>query len=153
MITGTFRGSDLFTELDHLRRQVDAAFQGNWATRGFDGLHGLTHVSRGLYPYLTLTEDEQGWTLHGDLPGFTAGDVQIAAEGDVLTLRAERRPNPEGWTARHHERRTGAFSRQLRFQGGFDAAGVTAELKEGVLTVRVPRAARVQPITIEVRGA
>lgn len=151
MLSGTFRGTDLFSELDNLRRHVDAAFQGS--TRGFDGHHGLTHISRGLYPYLTLGEDEKGWTLRGDLPGFTAADLQIEAEGDVLTLRAGRRPDPEGWAARHQERRTAAFSRQLRFQGGFDAAGVTAELKDGVLTVSVPRPTRLQPITIEVRGA
>lgn len=153
MFVGTFRGHDLFSEIDALRRQVDASFQGTWAQRGFDGRHGLTHASRALYPYLTVSEDEQGWTLKGDLPGFVAGDVQLSAEGDLLTLRAERvAGQDEGWTPRHQERRGGSFSRQVRFQGGFDAAGVTAELKDGVLTVRVPRPGRAQPVTIEVRG-
>ncbi|WP_135449252.1 Hsp20/alpha crystallin family protein [Tabrizicola caldifontis] len=89
-----------------------------------------------------------------ELPGVGEDDVQVTVEDGVLQVKGEKKSEREekGDTWYFSERQFGSFSRSFRLPSDADSAGVKAEMKDGVLTVTVPKkpekkaAARV-PIT------
>jgi HSP20 family protein len=87
-----------------------------------------------------------------DLPGVDPGAIELEVERNVLTVKAERRPEPTGDGARLQisERRYGVFSRQLLLGDGLDTARVSAACEAGVLTVRIPVAETARPRRIAV---
>lgn len=90
-----------------------------------------------------------------DLPGYRREDVVIEIDGRQLVLRGER-PEPalaEGETAVHRERRFGRFERSFTLGFGVDREKIAADLANGVLTVRLPKAEPAKPRRVEVRSA
>ncbi|QRP50067.1 Hsp20/alpha crystallin family protein [Amycolatopsis sp. FDAARGOS 1241] len=87
-----------------------------------------------------------------DLPGIDPDAIEVEAERNVLTVKAERRPVQTGDEARMQvsERPFGVFSRQLLLGEGLDTARISASYDAGVLTVRVPVAETAQPRRITV---
>ena len=92
--------------------------------------------------------------LTAELPGMTDADVDLTLEGDVLTLKAERKAaRPEGFRLVRSERREARWLKQLALPCRFDAEAVTAKLVHGVLTVRMPKAAEAKPKKITIGAA
>ncbi|MFI5615665.1 Hsp20/alpha crystallin family protein [Amycolatopsis sp. NPDC051903] len=87
-----------------------------------------------------------------DLPGVDPDAIELEVERNVLTVKAERRPQPTGEDARLQvaERPYGVFSRQLLLGDGLDTARVSAAYEAGVLTVRIPVAETARPRRIAV---
>jgi HSP20 family protein len=90
-----------------------------------------------------------------DVPGVSADNVEIELENDVLTIRGER-PFPYGdeesdRAGRRVERSFGRFERVLRVPRGLDPNAIDAQLRDGVLTLRIPRPEPPQPRRIEIR--
>jgi HSP20 family protein len=142
------RRPDVFSQLDAFRRSMDKALVERSA-RAADGLQGLTPANRALFPRLVVAQDDAGWTLTGDLPGWRAEELSLTVEDGVLTLAGESARQEEGWTPLRTERPSWKFKRSLRFA---DPVGeVSAELKDGVLRVTVARLPKPQPVTITVR--
>ena len=109
-------------------------------------------------PALDLTEKADNYNVVVDVPGYTLDQINVQLADNVLTLTGER---PElvteatiknGDNGRCHivERATGSFSRSIKFPVPVDPAAVKAGMKNGVLTVTVPKgaAARTQRIKI-----
>jgi HSP20 family protein len=72
----------------------------------------------------------------------------------VLTVTGERRADaPEGYSVHRQERLPARFSRGFQLPVKVDGAGITAALKDGVLTVTMPKAAESQPRQITVKSA
>jgi HSP20 family protein len=89
--------------------------------------------------------------VHFDLPGVDPGSVDLTAEDNVLTLRAERSPrSSEDAQYIVSERPTGSFSRQLVLGEGLDLDRVEATYDSGVLTLNIPVAERAKARKIEV---
>ena len=142
------RRPDVFSQLDALRRSVDAALVERSA-RAVDGLQGLTPSTRALFPRFSVAQDDAGWTITGDLPGWRADELKLTVEDGVLTLSGESARAEEGWTPVRTERPSWKFKRSLRFA---DPVGeVSAELKDGVLRVSVARLPKPQAITVTIR--
>lgn len=98
-------------------------------------------------------ETEGSYEIVVDLPGLSEADVSVSLADDVLTLRAERKSvAKDGSKAHLRERRPHAFARQFALGQSIDPEGVKASMKNGVLTVTVPKAkaqgARQIPVTI-----
>jgi HSP20 family protein len=76
-----------------------------------------------------------------ELAGLTIGDIEIRVEASSVTV-AGRRPAPaaDGDSYLRVERGHGAFSRSFAFPQGIDGSAVAAELREGVLTIMLPKA-------------
>ncbi len=113
-----------------------------------------TPTTRRRMPPVRVFTDERGAHVTALLPGLAAEDVDLAVEGDTLTISG-RRPEPElgdGETWLFRERRTGEFSRTLTFPFTIDASGVEARMKHGVLEIDVPRSPEEMPKKIEVRA-
>ncbi|HXR44572.1 MAG TPA: Hsp20/alpha crystallin family protein [Pseudolysinimonas sp.] len=98
-----------------------------------------------------LFRDGDQYVLSADLPGIDPESVDLDVDGQLLTIRAERRaPSNEQvkWLA--HERPYGAYMRQFTLGDGVDVERITANYEHGVLSVIVPMAERAKPRKISV---
>ena len=106
-------------------------------------------------PAVDVHEDSEAVTLSAELPGVKRDEIEIQVDGNVLTLRGERKfesEQAEGRRFHRVERSYGAFSRQFQLSTNLDASKIDAQLVDGVLTVRVPKKQEQKPRKIEVRG-
>ncbi len=92
-------------------------------------------------PPADLAEFADRFVLTVELPGLGREDVHIDLDEHTLTIRGAR-PGHAAATERYHqfERGQGAFSRAFRFTAPVVAAGISADLADGVLTVIIPKA-------------
>ena len=106
-------------------------------------------------PAMDIVEDADGLVVELELPGVAWEDVEITTDKGVLTIRGEKRTvrQREGVRAITTERAHGRFARALQLPQGVDEAKIEAELDNGLLRVRIPRAALPQPRKVEIRGA
>lgn len=107
-----------------------------------------------LLPLVDVFEDAAGITVYADLPGVPKDRLNVRVEGDTLLIEADLVLNvPQDMQASHaevqrtHYRRTFTLSREL------DPDKVAAELNQGVLRVRIPKAEHAQPRRIAVQVA
>jgi HSP20 family protein len=86
-----------------------------------------------------------------DLPGIDADSLEVSAENNALTVRAERHRNdPEDSTYLVSERPSGTYSRQLVLGDGLNVDDIRAEYRDGVLTLTIPVAEQSKPRKIEI---
>lgn len=106
-------------------------------------------------PAVDIHEDATQFTLHVDLPGVKAEDIDVTLEKGVLTLRGRRtltaRDEKAGF--RRVERVAGEFFRRFSLPDTTDALAVKARFREGVLEVTIPKQAQVQPRKVTVEAA
>jgi len=89
--------------------------------------------------------------LHFDLPGIDPDSLDVTAENNTLTVRAERRRvAPEGAVYVVSERPPGSYARQLVLGEGLDLEAIHADYHDGVLTLTVPVAEQAKPRRIEI---
>jgi HSP20 family protein len=102
-----------------------------------------------------LAETDAEYWITAELPGIPLEDVKLEIEADVLTLAAVKRPQEQGdrRNYRHVERRYGTFSRAFRLPNTIDQSAIQATMKDGVLSVRLPKAEQARPRQIPVRVA
>lgn len=106
-------------------------------------------------PLLDVEESDEGFTLHVELPGVNADDVDVSLEENVLTIAGERRfyddRSTEGF--RRIERAFGRFHRAVRLPDRVDPDRVEAAYRDGLLTITVPKAEEAKPRRIQVKSA
>ncbi|MBL0869661.1 MAG: Hsp20/alpha crystallin family protein [Phycisphaerales bacterium] len=103
---------------------------------------------------MTIWTDPTKGVLEMDLPGFSMDQVEITLERDVLTIRGSRTlSRPENAEVLRDERPEGTFERQVRVGDTFDSERISAALKDGVLTVTMPRKPETQPRKITLSNA
>lgn len=103
-------------------------------------------------PRVDVIENENEYVLCADLPGVKQEDVSLECKGDELILRARCCPRGYGKRALHAEYGVGDFYRAFTIADRVDREGIEASLRDGVLTVRVPKAAALRPKRITVKG-
>ena len=105
------------------------------------------------FPALNLWEDEQNIYVEAEVPGLTMQSVEVFVVGNELSIRGERRePEMENAAFHRRERGVGAFSRVIRLPSDIDSEKVQATLRDGVLTITLPKAEAAKPRKIEVRS-
>jgi len=91
--------------------------------------------------------------VHFDLPGISADSIDLTVEQNVLTVRAERKPDqPAGAEMIVAERPAGVFTRQVFLGDTLDADHVAADYRAGVLTLAIPVHEQAKPRSIQVTG-
>lgn len=100
-----------------------------------------------------IREEDGAFLVNADVPGMSAKDVHVDIEKNVLTIRGERKvEKEEGEGAyRRVERQYGSFSRSFTLPETVDAEGISADLKDGVLALRLPKKAAPTPRSISVK--
>lgn len=101
-----------------------------------------TRLADWLSPASEASSDKEAYRISMEVPGVHEDDIDVSVHGDVLTIKGEKRTEKEdkGDTWFFSERQYGAFSRNFRLPADADADGVTADLKDGVLAVVIPKA-------------
>ncbi|MGY1820792.1 Hsp20/alpha crystallin family protein [Geodermatophilus sp. SYSU D00079] len=112
---------------------------------------GLGDVDR-WSPLADVEETDDAWSVEIDLPGVARDDVDIQLSERELTVSGEVREKERTGILRRRTRRVGRFSYAVTLPGDVDPDGVTAQLTDGVLTVRVPKAQRAKPRRIVITG-
>ncbi len=114
------------------------------------GRRGETY---GLTPACDVHEDPEKFTVNLDVPGVDKKDIEVRVENDVLTIRAKRslsrQEKKDGYLAL--ERAEGTYARSLSLPHIVDAERVSAEYKNGVLAITLPKRAEARPKQIEVK--
>ncbi len=129
-----------FAELPDLRREMERWF-------GAPELGLRTPV----FPPLNAWEHESTLTVEAEFPGFAMDNLDISLTGRDLTIRGRHEEQaPEGATVHRRERPVGEFARTIRLPFEVDADNVEASLRDGVLTVRLPRSKADLPRKIRV---
>jgi Molecular chaperone (small heat shock protein) len=124
-------------------------------SRLVEGGLGLTRSteSYGWTPAVDVFEDTEGVTFKFDLPEVDGKDVDVRLEDGTLTLRGERKLEREDRRDGYHriERAYGVFARSFSLPATLDADKVTAEHKNGVLRIFIPKRAEAKPKSISVK--
>lgn len=107
-----------------------------------------------LLPPVDVIEDSSGITLYADMPGVPKDKLQLRIEGDQLQLEGEiDLAVTQGMESTHAEVTLPRYRRAFTLSKELDTTQVSAELGQGVLRVRIPKAAHAQPRRIEVQVA
>lgn len=101
-----------------------------------------TRLAEWIAPASEASGDDNAYRISIELPGVEEKDITLSAENGVVTLKGEKKTEREekGETWFFSERQYGAFSRSFRLPPDADEDKVRADLKNGVLTVTVPKA-------------
>ncbi len=136
-----------FAAMNQLQREVNRLFDGYLPSLGA-GFGSAT-----VFPALNIWEDSDALYAEAEIPGVAPEDLEVYAVGDELTIRGTRKPR-EGENVAYHrrERGTGEFTRVVTLPVNVDADKVKAALKDGVLTVTLPKAEEAKPRRITVKA-
>ena len=113
----------------------------------FDPLRQMgSRLAEWIAPAAEASSADDAYRIAIELPGVAEEDIHLTVEGGVVTVKGQKRTEREekGDTWYFSERQYGSFSRSFRLPPDADDTAVKAALKDGVLTVTVPRAAREQ---------
>ena len=107
-----------------------------------------------LLPPVDVVEDANGIWLYADLPGVPKDKLGLRVDGDQLTIEGEMAlPVSKDMSAVHAEVTSSRYHRTFTLSKELDADKVQAELSQGSLRVRIPKAAHAQPRRITVQVA
>lgn len=105
-----------------------------------------------LTPPVDVIEDADGILLYADLPGVSRDRLDLHVEADSLTIEAESSLQmPEGLVTSHTEVGLARFRRSFTLSKELDTDNISAELSQGVLKLRIPKARHAQPRRINVQ--
>jgi HSP20 family protein len=141
---------DPFRDLRSLQDEVNRLFSSN-LSRTFDE----EGIARGAWtPSVDIYENKDQIVLEAELPGMNREDFDLTIENNLLTLRGERRfeKKDEGDNYHRVERSYGSFTRSFTLPQTVSAEGATAEYKNGVLRVTLPKREEVKARRIEISG-
>jgi HSP20 family protein len=110
------------------------------------------HNEASLIPPVDVIEDSKGITLRADLPGVPKDKLTLHVESETLTITGEvSLPLTDGIEATYAEVSVPRFRRVFTLSKELDTGKVSAELKHGVLTLRIPKAEHAQPRRIDIK--
>lgn len=113
---------------------------------------GFTNSPALIKPNYSIREEPENYQVAVNLPGVTRDGLEVQAEQNELIIVGRRswRP-PTGWTALHLETPQGDFGLTLDHEGKINAEKISAELKEGVLRITLPKAEALKPRRIAIQ--
>ncbi|KIF82088.1 Hsp20/alpha crystallin family protein [Noviherbaspirillum autotrophicum] len=107
-----------------------------------------------LLPPVDVVEDASGITLYADLPGVPKDKLSLQLEADSLTIEGEvALDTPAGMESGHAEVRLPRYRRVFTLSRELDSEKASAEFKQGVLKLRIPKAEHAQPRKIDIKVA
>ncbi len=118
--------------------------------------YGATTQEDGTPAYalpVDILETEDAYQLHATVAGVPQDAVEVTFEGGMLTIAVKAVPVQLQGTLIRQERPWGNWSRRLELPTEVDPANIAAQFENGVLTVRVPKAAKAMPVRIPIGAA
>jgi HSP20 family molecular chaperone IbpA len=107
-----------------------------------------------LAPPVDIFEDPHGITVHAEMPGVARDRLNVQADRNSLLIEGEAAIDmPAGMAALYADVQATRYRRSFVLSGELETDRIEASLKDGLLTVRIPKRAEFQPRKIEVRAA
>lgn len=104
-------------------------------------------------PSVDVVEEEDRMVLKADLPGMEKKDIKVIVHDGLLSIEGSRNDvheeNGRGFT--RSERTMGTFTRSFNLPGWADGSKLTADYKNGVLTVTIPKSENARPKEVEIQ--
>jgi HSP20 family protein len=131
--------------LDSLRRQMDTLFS--------DYDRGALPTYQSTWPRVNLYDADSKVVLEAEVPGVSKADLDITVTADVLAISGRRTAEvPAGYSVHRRERGAVQFARSFALRDKVDPEKVSAELKDGVLTITLEKAPEAQPRKITLKA-
>jgi HSP20 family protein len=147
MLTSWRNFNEALHTIDFLNRHIDYVFDDRAVPSR------SPERPRVAWPPVNVVETKDAFVYRAEVPGLGEGDVSVHVEDETLLLRGERKADaPAGYEAHLRERAPIAFARKLPLPGRVDADAVTATMKDGVLTVTLPKSKDARPRQIVVKA-
>jgi HSP20 family protein len=136
-----------FRELDRLQEEVNRLYENFFGKSPY-------RERTDVFPSINISEDRENLHVSAELPGVDAKDVHITAEEDGLTIKGTRKLEAADQEASYHrrEREGGSFNRKINLPTRIIPEKVTAETKNGILTIVLPKAEEMKPKTVEIKA-
>jgi HSP20 family protein len=150
---GPYGGDPFFS----LQRDMNRLFDD--ALRGFGAASTSRQSQAGgsVEARMNVSETENELRISAELPGVDEKDVEVTLEGDVLTIRGEKKFEEERGDKKENyhfvERSYGSFQRSVQLPYSVKAEDVSAEFRNGVLTLTLPKSEQQQRRTIPIGAA
>jgi len=103
-----------------------------------------------LAPLYELSETEKGFTLTLEMPGVGKDTLEIHADRETLSVRGRRGEPSEGLTPIFQERPAAEYYREFLMNDTVDREKITASVRDGIVTVSIPKASHAQPHRIAI---
>jgi HSP20 family protein len=114
---------------------------------------GQEDTAPALRPPVNIFEDAHGITLEADMPGVSRDRLILQVDRDTLLVEGDAKIEmPAGMQALYADVRATHYRRSFTLSGELEPEKIEASLKDGVLTVRIPKRAELRPRKIEVRA-
>ena len=146
---------DPFTDMAGLRQDVNRLLDGfGRGGRPFRSVF-LPGRSARSYPRINISDDPEKIRVDALAPGLDTNTLEVSVKGDTLTLAGEKKPL-EGITREsfhRSERSTGRFVRVINLASEIDEGNLSAEYRDGILSVTLAKSERAKPkqITVNVK--
>jgi HSP20 family protein len=136
--------AEVYGEMTRLQNEMNRLFDRNGSRAG---------VSAG-YPAMNMWQDDSNLIVEAEIPGMELDDIEILVDGgNQLTIKGERKsPDQESGFWHRRERGFGQFRRTIELPKMVDADKVEAILKDGILTMTLPKPEEVKPRKITVKA-
>lgn len=141
---------DPFRDLRSLQDEVNRLFSTNVARFGDD-----EGIARGAWnPTVDIYENKDQIVIEAELPGMNREDFDLSFENNIITLRGERRFEKKDESDNYHrvERSYGSFTRSFTLPQTVSGDGISAEYRNGVLRVTLPKREEIKARRIEIKG-
>ena len=137
---------------EDLERRL-ASMLGTREAPGHGGKEALTVAQ--WSPLVDITEDDKEYLIKAELPDMKKEDVRLTVENEVLAISGERKFEKEEKGKKYHriERAYGSFVRSFSLPEDADGSKVTADFKDGMLHVHLPKSQKAKPKAIEITVA
>ena len=148
------RWNDPFREFAQLQERINRAFSDAYS-RSDNADEGLMSAGTWVPPVDIYQNGDHEVVLKAELPEMSRESIDVTVENGTLTIKGEKQFSNEVKEESFHriERRYGRFSRSFTLPQTVDAVKVSAEYRDGVLTVRLPLRDEAKPRSIKVEVA
>jgi HSP20 family molecular chaperone IbpA len=135
-----------------IARRAFEAFEGRGRADGRDWEDWFKAETELLHPlHLDIAESDQAVTVHAEVPGFAAKDLEVSLEPHRLTISGKRETSAErkGQKTVYTEHCSDQIFRSIDLPADVDSSKVTANLKDGVLKLMMPKVAKAHKVPVE----
>ena len=112
----------------------------------------IDEVVRPWVPPVDIEETEDEWILEAELPGVDKKDINVEVRESDVVISGDVKERERKGILRRRTRKTGEFEFRVTLPGPTDADAITADVKDGVLAVRIPKPEEARPRRIEVHA-
>jgi HSP20 family protein len=139
-----------FGRLFNLRDELDRLFEGSFGEIS----HAGSQLLGAWNPPVDLYEDKDNVFVKAELPGLKREDIEVSLHDGALSISGERKSEEkvENAEARRAERFVGRFQRTITLPSSVVTDKVSAQYKDGVLTVTLPKAEEAKPRQIQINA-